>query len=95
MLVAVDVEGSDVWGTTNEMNFYLFGWTAFGRHGPAGISTTRRNAAFDWWRNGIYSVNGTCFDIGSTVSGGLGRFQRAATLRDFPSCESFRSFGEA
>lgn len=29
MLVAVDVEGSDVWGTSDEMDFDLFGWTGF------------------------------------------------------------------
>ncbi len=29
-----------------------------------------------WWRKGEYSVNGTCFDIGITISGSLGRFAR-------------------
>jgi ADP-ribosylglycohydrolase len=29
-----------------------------------------------WWRNGDYSVNGRCFDIGITTSSALGRFER-------------------
>lgn len=29
-----------------------------------------------WWRNGDNSVTGTCFDIGNTVAGALGRFER-------------------
>lgn len=30
----------------------------------------------DWWRNGTYSVNGKCFDIGITTRGALARFER-------------------
>ncbi|MAT15879.1 MAG: ADP-ribosylglycohydrolase [Planctomyces sp.] len=30
----------------------------------------------DWWKNGRYSVNGRCFDIGITVSDALRRYQR-------------------
>ena len=29
-----------------------------------------------WWRDGYLSATGTCFDIGITVRGALGRFQR-------------------
>lgn len=29
----------------------------------------------DWWKNGRYSVNGRCFDIGITTRLALGRFQ--------------------
>ena len=29
-----------------------------------------------WWRNGEYSVNGRCFDIGNTTVAALHRFQR-------------------
>lgn len=29
-----------------------------------------------WWRNGEYSVNGRCFDIGVTVRAALSRFER-------------------
>lgn len=31
----------------------------------------------DWWRNGAYSVNGTCFDIGITTSSALARFRES------------------
>jgi ADP-ribosyl-[dinitrogen reductase] hydrolase len=31
-----------------------------------------------WWRNGAYSVNGRCFDIGNTVVSALHRFQQTA-----------------
>jgi ADP-ribosyl-[dinitrogen reductase] hydrolase len=30
----------------------------------------------DWWRNGTYSVNGWCFDIGMTTSRSLGKFEQ-------------------
>jgi ADP-ribosylglycohydrolase len=30
-----------------------------------------------WWRQGTYSVNGRCFDIGTTTSGSLWRFQQS------------------
>lgn len=30
-----------------------------------------------WWREGYLSATGTCFDIGTTVSGSLGRFERS------------------
>jgi ADP-ribosyl-[dinitrogen reductase] hydrolase len=30
-----------------------------------------------WWRNGEYSVNGRCFDIGITVRTALSRFERS------------------
>ncbi|MCG6158138.1 ADP-ribosylglycohydrolase family protein [Rubinisphaera margarita] len=29
-----------------------------------------------WWRNGVYSVNGKCFDIGITTRAALARFER-------------------
>jgi ADP-ribosyl-[dinitrogen reductase] hydrolase len=29
-----------------------------------------------WWRTGEYSCTGSCFDIGNTISGALGRFVR-------------------
>lgn len=29
-----------------------------------------------WWKNGIFSVNGKCFDIGNTVLGALQRFEK-------------------
>ncbi len=29
-----------------------------------------------WWQNGMYSVNGRCFDIGLTTRGSLSRFQQ-------------------
>ncbi|MEX2655844.1 MAG: ADP-ribosylglycohydrolase family protein [Acidimicrobiia bacterium] len=29
----------------------------------------------DWWRNGTYSVNGECFDIGGTTAAALRRFE--------------------
>lgn len=29
-----------------------------------------------WWRRGLYSVNGSCFDIGSTTRSALARFER-------------------
>jgi ADP-ribosyl-[dinitrogen reductase] hydrolase len=35
----------------------------------------------DWWRNGTYSVNGRCVDIGITTSGALGRFHRTGDAR--------------
>lgn len=31
----------------------------------------------DWWRNGKYSVNGKCFDIGVTTRGALARFEQS------------------
>jgi len=30
-----------------------------------------------WWRQGTYSVNGRCFDIGGTTSGSLWRFEQS------------------
>ena len=30
-----------------------------------------------WWRNGEYSVNGRCFDIGITIRAALSRFERS------------------
>lgn len=35
----------------------------------------------DWWRKGKYSVNGTCFDIGGTVSSALSRFEKSGDAR--------------
>src|SRR5690554_4456716 len=29
-----------------------------------------------WWRNGTYSVTGTCFDIGNATAAALRRFER-------------------
>jgi ADP-ribosylglycohydrolase len=34
-----------------------------------------------WWRQGKYSVNGRCFDIGNTVSTALMRFQESGNAR--------------
>ncbi|MDX2039312.1 MAG: ADP-ribosylglycohydrolase family protein [Isosphaeraceae bacterium] len=34
-----------------------------------------------WWRRGEYSVNGRCFDIGSTVRGALARFESTGDAR--------------
>ncbi len=34
-----------------------------------------------WWRQGDYSVNGTCFDIGITTAQALGRFERSGDAR--------------
>jgi ADP-ribosylglycohydrolase len=40
-----------------------------------------------WWRNGVYSVNGRCFDIGNTTAAALDRFDRSgdATASGDPS----------
>ncbi len=38
-----------------------------------------------WWRDGVYSVNDRCFDIGITTVGALGRFQ---------DCKDARSSGD-
>ena len=35
----------------------------------------------DWWRNGAYSVNGKCFDIGITTRGALERFEQSGDAR--------------
>ena len=35
----------------------------------------------DWWREGKYSVNGSCFDIGMTVSSALSRFEKSGDAR--------------
>ncbi len=35
----------------------------------------------DWWKNGRYSVNGRCFDIGITTRLALGRFQTGKDAR--------------
>lgn len=35
----------------------------------------------DWWRNGKYSVNGRCFDIGVTTRGALARFEQTGDAR--------------
>jgi len=34
-----------------------------------------------WWRTGAYSVNGRCFDIGSTTIAALHRFQQSGDAR--------------
>ncbi|MFM8930814.1 MAG: ADP-ribosylglycohydrolase family protein [Gemmataceae bacterium] len=34
-----------------------------------------------WWRQGEYSVNGTCFDIGTTTIRGLARFEQTGDAR--------------
>ena len=34
-----------------------------------------------WWRDGAYSVTGSCFDIGNTTSAALGRFERDRDAR--------------
>jgi len=33
----------------------------------------------DWWRRGRYSVNGRCFDIGTTTARGLARFEETGS----------------
>lgn len=35
----------------------------------------------DWWRNGTYSVNGRCFDIGGTTAAALARFRQSGDAR--------------
>ena len=35
----------------------------------------------DWWRNGAYSVNGHCFDIGITTRWGLSKFEQTNDAR--------------
>ena len=35
----------------------------------------------DWWRNGTYSVNGCCFDIGLTIRAALARFEQTSDAR--------------
>jgi len=35
----------------------------------------------DWWREGKYSVNGRCFDIGSTTRSALSRFQETGDAK--------------
>ncbi len=34
-----------------------------------------------WWRKGEYSVNGRCFDIGTTTRGALARFEKTGDAR--------------
>src|SRR5260370_39558377 len=34
-----------------------------------------------WWRNGVYSVNGRCFDIGITTRSALSRFEQMGDAR--------------
>jgi len=34
-----------------------------------------------WWRKGAYSVNGRCFDIGSTTRRGLARFEKTGEAK--------------
>ena len=34
-----------------------------------------------WWRNGEYSVNGRCFDIGITTLNALRRFEKTGDAR--------------
>lgn len=34
-----------------------------------------------WWRGGRYSVNGRCFDIGTTTAAALARYQRVGDAR--------------
>ena len=38
-----------------------------------------------WWREGEYSVNGRCFDIGMTVRASLAQFERIADARNCAS----------
>ena len=35
----------------------------------------------EWWRKGKYSINGTCFDIGTTTIRGLSRFEETGDAR--------------
>ena len=35
-----------------------------------------------WWREGNYSVNGRCFDIGTTTQSALSRFERTGDARE-------------
>jgi len=39
------------------------------------------NRYLAWWKNGDYSVNGTCFDIGITTRSALSRFQKTKDAR--------------
>ena len=35
----------------------------------------------EWWQTGAYSVNGRCFDIGTTTAAALQRFQESGDAR--------------
>ena len=35
----------------------------------------------EWWRKGKFSINGTCFDIGTTTIRGLSRFEETGNAR--------------
>jgi len=39
----------------------------------------------DWWKRGMYSVNGACFDIGITTQDALGTFVRSGDARSSAS----------
>lgn len=45
-----------------------------------------------WWREGTYSVNGRCFDIGNTTAAALRRFQESQDASTSGDCSS-RSSG--
>jgi ADP-ribosylglycohydrolase len=45
----------------------------------------------DWWRNGKYSVNGRCFDIGITCRSSLGQFASTGDARTAASSDEYSS----
>ncbi len=45
----------------------------------------------DWWRNGKYSVNGRCFDIGITCRTSLAEFQHSGDARKAASTDEYAS----
>lgn len=45
----------------------------------------------DWWRNGKYSVNGRCFDIGNTCRNSLADYHLMGNVRKAASTDGFSS----
>lgn len=45
-----------------------------------------------WWRDGVYSVTGECFDIGITTAAALGRFEEGIPAQD-SGIAAYRSAG--
>ncbi|MCA9067425.1 MAG: ADP-ribosylglycohydrolase family protein [Planctomycetaceae bacterium] len=45
----------------------------------------------DWWRDGKYSVNGRCFDIGITCRSSLGQFHLTGDARKAASTDEYSS----
>jgi ADP-ribosyl-[dinitrogen reductase] hydrolase len=44
-----------------------------------------------WWKEGRYSVNGRCFDIGTTTRRALARFERLRDARSSGDCDTWAS----